>query len=468
MSPVLPLGRTSLCRLFGLLAVFGTTFIYTFDASARPRPPIVPNLAGFGTSTVAGSGRHLKIAKARIYRVSNLSDRGRGSFRACAEARRPRTCVFEVGGVIQLSRPIKISSPFITIAGQTAPSPGITLVNAGLKIATHNVLVQHISVRPGDRRDGAKPSERDGISIGAKPPRSAHNVVIDHVSLTWAIDENLSTAYPLTRNVTIANSIIAEGLHDSIHPKGPHSKGIMVGDGSKNITIRGNLIAFNEERNPYLKPGTSVEFINNLVYGWGPKGGWSLCNLSNNTERDDPILLSFVGNVYRPAPASIILPPIYAKKIDARSQIYVHDNIGPASPMAAAISATLALPLNLGAIGKPPISSALATVLPVSETTQRVLTSAGSRPLTRDAHDARIVREVELSSGTLKDCTQGCPRATGRPSLSTRTRASLSIPRHPFKDSNGDGYTNLENWLHQRAAAVEQAPTPLGAAAARK
>lgn len=468
MSLVFPLGRTSLCRLFALLAVFVTTFIHTFDASARPRPPIVPNLAGFGTSTVAGSGRHLKIAKARIYRVSNLSDRGRGSLRTCAEARRPRTCVFEVGGVIQLSRPIKISSPFITIAGQTAPSPGITLVNAGLKIATHNVLVQHLSIRPGDRRDGAKPSERDGISIGAKPPRSAHNIVIDHVSLTWAIDENLSTAYPLTRNVTIANSIIAEGLHDSIHPKGPHSKGIMVGDGSKNITIRGNLIAFNEERNPYLKPGTSVEFINNLVYGWGPKGGWSLCNLSNNTERDDPILLSFVGNVYRPAPASIILPPIYAKKIDARSEIYANDNIGPASPMVAALSATLALPLNIGAIGKPPISSALATALPVRETTHRVLTSAGSRPLTRDSHDARIVREVELSSGTLKDCTQGCPRSTGSPSLSTRTRASLSIPHHPFKDSNGDGYTNFENWLHQRAAAVEQTPIPMGAAAARK
>lgn len=448
--------RSLISRTSAILIAAFATLTSLSNVEAGPRVPIIPKLSGFGTSTVAGSGRHLKIAKAKIYRVNTLADRGQGSFRACAEARSPRTCVFEIGGVIQLSRPIRISAPFITIAGQTAPPPGITLTNAGLTIATHNVLVQHIAIRPGDGKIGAKPSERDGISIGAKRPRSAHHVVIDHVSLTWAIDENLSTAYPLTRDITIANSIIAEGLHDSIHPKGPHSKGIMVGDDSKNITIRDNLIAFNEERNPYLKPGTSVEFVNNLVYGWGPKGGWSLCNLSNNTERDEPILLSFVGNVYRPAPGSIVLPPIYAKKLDARSKIYVHDNIGPASATAASISATHALPLNLGVIAQPPLSSALASALPVSETVHRVLNSAGSRSLTRDAHDARIVREVELSTGTLKDCTSACPRSTGKLSLSTRTKWTLKLPRHPFKDSNGDGYTNLENWLHQQAAAVER------------
>jgi hypothetical protein len=321
---------------------------------------------------------------------------------------------------------------------------------------THDVLVQHLAVRPGDAKGGSKPAERDGISIGAKPPRSAHRVVIDHVSLTWAVDENISTAYAQTRDITIANSIIAEGLHDSIHPKGPHSKGIMIGDGSKRITIRNNLVAFNEERNPYLKPGTSVEFINNLVYGWGPNGGWSLCNLSNNTERDEPIFLSFVGNVYRPAPNSIILPPIYAKKLDSRSQIYVHDNIGPSSQMTATISATHALPGDLRIIGAPPLSSALRNAIPVAETTHRVLTSAGSRPRSRDTHDTRIVREVELSSGTLKDCTVGCPRSTGKLSLSNRSFRPLKLPRHPFKDSNGDGYTNLENWLHDQAAAVER------------
>jgi hypothetical protein len=456
MSLLISAGHITRLLLSGILVASLVTLSSPLTVEARPRSPIIPTLSGFGTSTVAGSGRHLRNPKARVYRITSLSDRGRGSLRACAEARRPRTCVFEVGGVIQLSRAIKITSPFITIAGQTAPPPGITLINSGLKIATHNVLVQHIAIRPGDATAGEKPSERDGISIGAKPPRSAHDVVIDHVSLTWAIDENASTAYPLTRDITIANSIIAEGLHDSIHPKGPHSKGLMIGDRSKNITIRGNLIAFNEERNPYLKPGTSVEFINNLVYGWGPKGGWSLCNLTNNTESDEPILLTFVGNVYRAAPSSIILPPIYAKKLDPRSEILARDNISPSSPMTATISATHALPAHLKLMSTPPVSSPRTTPLPASETTHRVLTSAGSRPITRDAHDARIVREVELSTGTLKDCTKGCPRSTGTVSTSTRTRSTLTIPPHPFKDSNGDGYTNLENWLHQKAASLER------------
>jgi hypothetical protein len=438
--------------LFAFFAIFASPSI----VDARPRPPIAPRLSGFGTSTVAGSGRHLKPPRTRIYKVTSLSDRGRGTLRWCAEARGPRTCLFAVGGVIQLSRPIAITAPFITIAGQTAPPPGITLTNAGLTIATHDVLVQHLAIRPGDNTEGAKPSERDGISIGAKPPRSAHHVLVDHVSLTWAIDENISTAYPLTRDITIANSIIAEGLHDSIHPKGPHSKGIMVGDGSKNITIRDNLIAFNEERNPYIKPGTSVEFINNLVYGWGSKGGWSLCNVTNNEDREEPLILSFVGNVYRPAPSSIILPPIYAKRIDPHSQIFIHDTIAPTSNTPASISASHALPANLGVRTTAPLVSPFTKALPARETTDRVLTYAGSRPRRRDIHDARIVREVELSSGTLKDCTVGCPRPTGKLSLANRTSTPLRLPRHPFKDTNGDGYTNLENWLHSRAAALER------------
>lgn len=442
-------------RLLIALSQLLSLVILSTPAGARPRPPIVPNLTGFGTLTVAGSGRHLNIPRTTIFNVTNLSDRGRGSLRACAEALGPRTCVFSVGGVIKLSREITLSSPFITIAGQTAPDPGITLINAGIKISTHNVLIQHIAIRPGDETEGAKPSERDGISIGVKPPYSAHHIVIDHVSLTWAIDENLSTAYPLTRDVTVANSIIAEGLHNSIHPKGPHSKGILVGDGSRNITLRNNLVAFNEERNPYLKPGTSVEFMNNVVYGWGPKGGWSLCNLSNNTERDAPILLSFVGNIYRPAPLSAIHPPIYAKKIDARSRIYSRDNLGPASNGNAVVSATHVLPIRLGFITTPPVSSGLRTALPVTETLHAVLTAAGSRPGRRATHDARIVREVEMSSGTLKDCTTGCRRATGRVPRARATYREVKPPRHPFIDSNGDGYTNLENWLHAQARSVE-------------
>ena len=426
-------------------------------APKKSRLSAVPNLLGFGTKTVAGSGRNLKKINSQIFFVTNLNDNGRGSLRACAEARGPRTCIPLVGGVIPLSKSIRIRSPFLTLAGQTAPFPGLTLTQAGISIETHDVLIQHIAIRPGDSVRGAPPKERDGISIGAPPPRSAYNVVIDHVSLTWAIDENISTAYPRTHHVTIANSIIAEGLHNSIHPKGPHSKGIMVGDYSKKISIIRNLVAFNEERNPYLKPGTSTEFINNVVYGWGPKGGWSLCNLTNNTDLQEPVLLSFVGNVYRPGPESIRLPALYAKKLDPRSLIYARDNISPVESNEQTAASTEAKRIAQTSIAYPPIAAALRATLPTDRLLESISSYVGARPSERDEIDARIVREVNTSTGTLKDCTLGCSRATGAVFAAPYTYRQLKLPKRPFGDANKDGYTNLENWLHGFARQVEGA-----------
>ena len=438
-----------------LYVLLSVSHLLVPSAHARPHLSIVPHLSGFGVTTVAGSGRHLRSPKTQVISVTTLADKGPGSLRACAEAQGPRTCIFFVGGVIPLTREIRITSPYITIAGQTSPKPGVTLTNAGIKVATHDVLIQHIAIRPGDTRAGAPPSERDAISIGAKPPQAAYKVVIDHVSMTWAIDENFSTAYPLTRDVTVAHSLIAEGLHDSIHPKGPHSKGVMVGDDSKRITIKENLIAFNEERNPYLKPGTSIEFINNLVYGWGPKGGWSLCNLTNNTDHNEPILLSFVGNVYRPSPTSVILPPLYAKTLDPRSRVYARDTIGATALSKASEIYTSTLPESVTTTTTPPISSRHTQAFPAREVPQRILSQAGARPRDRDTHDSRIVQEVRESRGTIKDCTKGCPLSTGTLNGTMRAYRKLKLPRRPERDKNGDGYTNLENWLQRLAKSVE-------------
>jgi hypothetical protein len=283
-------------------------------------------------------------------------------------------------------------------------------------------------------------------------------VVIDHVSLTWAIDENLSTAYPLTHHVTIANSIIAEGLHDSIHPKGPHSKGIMIGDGSKNITISKNLIAFNEERNPYLKPGTSVEFLNNVVYAWGSKGGWSLCNVSNNSGAHQPVLLSFVGNIYRPGPDSVRLPPLYAKTLDPQSLIFSNDNTGPLPPAELSAASAGSPLISQASSQTPPVAAALKAAIPVDQVLETILSSSGARPAERDPIDTRITEEVKTSTGTLKDCTKGCPRSTGSLPPSLHTVRSLTLPTRPFADRDKDGYTNLENWLHRFSAQLEHRP----------
>jgi hypothetical protein len=430
--------------------------------SERKKIPVLPGLRGFGVTTVAGSGRHLHPPKSRIYRVKTLSDSGRGSLRDCISQRGPRICLFEVSGEIPLRSILRIRHPYLTIAGQSAPKPGITVTLGGLSIETHDVLVQHLAIRPGDRREGVPPRFRDGISIGAPNPNSVYNVVLDHLSLTWAIDENLSTAYDGTRDITIAHSLIAEGLHNSIHPKGPHSKGVMIGNNSQRITLYQNVIAFNEERNPYIKPGSSVEMLNNIVYGWGPRGGWSLCNLSNNDGSRNPVRLTFIGNVYIPGPWSFIAPPIYANVLAPSSRVYVDDN----SLMVTTSTSTD--PWSIAALDEetfraevPPISSEGITPLRSQLVPEQVIASVGSRPSQRSKIDRRIIADIQHRQGSIKDCVLGCPNAAGPMHHSPQRVRILRLPRKPFADSNRDGYTNVENWLHRSADRLElSAPSP--------
>jgi hypothetical protein len=453
--------------------MYNTTTPHAVEQSAhnsRPlddsRLPILPRIRGFGTTTVAGSGRHLTPPRSRVFVVTNLNDSGPGTLRACVNLASPRTCVFEVSGEIKVRSILRIRNPFITIAGQTAPPPGITIARGGFSIQTHDVLIQHLAVRPGDHSEGVSPRFRDGVSIGAAPPGAAYNVVLDHLSLTWALDENLSTAYPLTHDITIAHSLIAEGLHNSIHPKGPHSKGIMIGNNSQRITLYQNVIAANHERNPYIKPGSSVEMLNNIVYGWGPSGGWTLCNLSNNDGTPDPVQLTFIGNIYIPGPWSFIAPPIYAKNLAPSSRLYVRDNhlLVPGRDSSD--------PWSIAGVNEksfraqtPPLESAGVAPITTELLSDELLASVGSRATHRARIDRRIINDIQRRQGSIKDCVRGCPnaamaianRASGRPTTVAGPTFRLHIPTDPFGDRDRDGYTNLENWMHRLLTSTDPA-----------
>ena len=172
----------------------------------------------------------------RIIRVTTLASDGPGSLREAVEAKGPRIVVFEVGGVIDLGRSVlDIREPYLTIAGQTAPSPGITLIRGGIDLRGHDVVIRHIRVRTGV--DG-QPKLSGWEADSHFPTVGAWNVIVDHCTFSWALDENMSASGPrftgntvaewrkgTSHDITFSYNLAAEGIADGSHPKGEHSKG---------------------------------------------------------------------------------------------------------------------------------------------------------------------------------------------------------------------------------------------------
>ena len=235
-----------------------------FGAASVQAIPVIPGAAGFGIETKAGRG-------GTVYRVTNLNASGSGSLKACVDATVPRTCVFEVSGTIRLTSDLVIRNDQIRIAGQTAPSPGIMIRGAGILIIASGVLIQHIRVRPGDDTNGPSPDNRDALKISGTSTRPVRNVIIDHCSFSWSIDEIASTWGPHD-NITFSNNIFAEPLNESLHPQYdgtgtmPHGFGVLYGPANGGgITFVGNLMAHVVERNPLSRAAVLV-MVNNLVY----------------------------------------------------------------------------------------------------------------------------------------------------------------------------------------------------------
>ncbi|HMU96280.1 MAG TPA: hypothetical protein PKA08_05820, partial [Elusimicrobiota bacterium] len=161
--------------------------------------------------------------------MTTLEDSGPGSLREALMDPRPRVVVFRVGGTLRLREDLFLRHPFITVAGQTAPGDGILIRDFGLTILTHDVLIQHLRIRPG--AEGQKnPENNDGLGLlGEAYGGDVHDVVLDHLSVSWAEDENVSVLGGL-RDITVSHCLIAEGLNRSRHAKGTRSAGLLIDD----------------------------------------------------------------------------------------------------------------------------------------------------------------------------------------------------------------------------------------------
>lgn len=368
--------------------------------------PVFPGAKGFGTDTPAGRG-------GRVIKVTNLNSAGPGSLRSALEAKGPRIVVFETAGVIDLGlKNLKLSEPFVTIAGQTAPAPGITIIRGGLSISTHDVLIQHIRFRPGDAGQAKKSGWEPEVTVSA-----AFNVVIDHCSFSWAVDENLSIS-KRSHDITFSNNIIAEGLADSSHREGPHSMGTLVNNNSNNIAIIGNLYAHNHSRNPSFKASTSGVIVNNVIYN---PDSWAI--LVNWPPKGTPVVpadsrISIVGNYL--AHGADTTPGVGLVAAKGGAALYLEDNI-------ALDRNGKALPRTYGEITLLPQKSIWPKGLeavPAERAPHDVIKFSGARPRDRDGVDLRIIKDFQERTGRIINSQA---EVGGYPSPPATTRA-LNVP----------------------------------------
>ncbi|OGQ14855.1 MAG: hypothetical protein A2138_21275 [Deltaproteobacteria bacterium RBG_16_71_12] len=438
--------------------------------------PVFPGAEGFGTDTPAGRG-------GAVLEVTNLDDDGPGSLRAAVAAPGPRIVVFRVGGTITLQSSLEVIEPFVTIAGQTAPGDGVLLKNAGVTVFTHDVLIQHLRIRPGISTTVAA-DVNDALTVLALAPGEGHHVVIDHVSVSWGEDENVAVTGGV-RDVTVSRSIIGEGLDKARHSKGTHSAGLLFGYDTSCTTTHHNLFAHNRMRNPLLSDSGLHDVVNNLVYNWGD----AATNIG--TAAADALHANVVGNHYVPG-ASLSEPDTFAVVASQGDDpinhfteprtlfgpagellLYLADNVGPhaeaGDPFAIASLGwgDVRLPAAMRAAER--LQTAPVTTEAGADVVVTLLADVGATPARRDAVDTRIVDDVRNGTGEIIDSPE---EVGGHPALAPG--AALPDGDHDgmpdawedalgldaasaedaIDDDDGDGYTNVEEYLHSLAAAL--------------
>ncbi|MGN1115136.1 MAG: polysaccharide lyase family 1 protein [Candidatus Ornithomonoglobus sp.] len=220
-----------------------------------------PGVEGGGKYTTGARGAD----EIKVYHVTNLNDDGEGSLRdAISES--GRIVVFDVGGIIELKSRLEFRASDITVLGQTAPGDGITITGYDALVAADNIIMRYLRIRPTDSQ-GGEPDALGG--------RWVKNIVLDHCSVSWGVDEML-TLYSgsmengkiPSSNVTVQYCLSSESLRMSSHIKGAHGYGGIVG--GTDATWHHNLFAHNDSRNPRFDRNLkNTDVVNNVIYNFG-------------------------------------------------------------------------------------------------------------------------------------------------------------------------------------------------------
>jgi len=417
-----------------------TLLVTTPAAEAGANEPVFPGAEGFGVQTQAGKG-------GRIFYVTSLADKGPGTFREAVEHSLPRQIVFEVSGRIALKSPLNIRSPYISIYGQTAPPPGVTLTGHTIFIQTHDVLIQHVRIRIGDDQvvNKMEADTIDAITVVAHPRVRAlypdsigtYNVVIDHVSTSWTIDEAVSCFR--VSDVTFSNCIFAEALDASKYVPEPHSMGPFTG-WSKRLAFGCNLTAHIASRNFKFGGDTEVVCWNNVVYN----SRWIGIEVENMDKREPPVA-SIIANVVRRGPDSGngTRYPVWVNRVTENTRVYVDGHqcdFYNGDPWSCVNQDSTAASAR---VDEPPIMFDPITIRPQDQVLDWVLENAGAWPAMRDPVDKRIISEVRSKTGKIIDS----PTDVGGWHEMAENKRRLDPPKDP------DAFAA---WLSTYTEAVEK------------
>ncbi|CAM3376619.1 pectinesterase family protein [Marinicrinis lubricantis] len=422
------------------LGVVGPSSSFAEDVS--PVTPAFPGAEGGGMYTTGGRG-------GEVYEVTTLADSGPGSLRDAVSGSN-RTIVFKVGGVIELQSPLKITGSNLTIAGQTAPGDGITVVGYPTSIDADNLIIRYMRFRLGDQNI---------VEADAFGGRYHKDIIIDHSSFSWSVDEVMSIYG--NENVTVQWSIISEAMHLSKHVKGKHGYGGIWG--GKNTSFHHNLIAHNSSRNPAFDStaGNRHDFRNNVIYNWGYFSAYGGKEAETN----------LIGNYYKPGPET---EAIRFMNAETGGSYYIDGNVMEGYP-----SLT---DNNWSSVHTYPdyvkLSSPVAfeheiTTESADAAYAAVLESAGAVLPKRDAIDARIINDVRNGTGihiNSQDEVGGYP--VNEPVMSTIADddhdgmpndwelAQGLNPNDPEDRNltNAEGYTQLELYLNSIVGSGSQNP----------